>query len=119
MRFLRRFWDAAIAVDPAAAQFDEGVTMRYCTPDELRRLFEGAGLGNVRTSSAVTHATYRDLDDLWQPIVAGIGPSGVYAQSLDAHHRQLLRGEYAKLLGVGDGPFQLSARAWLASGDVV
>ena len=32
MTLLRRFWEAAAALDPRAAALDEGRTMRYCTP---------------------------------------------------------------------------------------
>src|SRR5215207_3261371 len=38
MTLLRRFWDAAAAVDPAAAERDEGRSMPYCTPHELEAL---------------------------------------------------------------------------------
>ena len=38
MTLLRRFWDAAEALDPAAAERDEGRTMRYCSPGELGQL---------------------------------------------------------------------------------
>src|SRR5215207_998079 len=34
MTFLRRFWDAARAIDPQAAARDEGQIMRYCSPPE-------------------------------------------------------------------------------------
>jgi SAM-dependent methyltransferase len=117
MTFLRRFWDAAISTDPAAAALDE-IHMRYCTPDELRELLAGAGLENVIVGSAEPVAAYENFDDLWEPIVGGIGPSGVYVRSLDDARQAVLKAEYARLLQVGDRPFQLSARAWLASGEV-
>ena len=50
MTFLRRLWDAAINVDPAAAALDEAVSMRYCTQDELAQLLESAGLKRVKVS---------------------------------------------------------------------
>lgn len=118
MTFLRRFWDAATAIDPAAAAFDEAVTMSYCRPDELRDLFDASGLVNVDVDAAETSAGYHNLDDLWLPIVGGIGPSGVYLRSLDEAHQAALKAEFARLLDVGDAPFELSARAWLASGEV-
>jgi hypothetical protein len=39
MAMLRAFWDAALGLDPNAP--DEGRTMRYCTPLELRALWAG------------------------------------------------------------------------------
>jgi ubiquinone/menaquinone biosynthesis C-methylase UbiE len=118
MTFMRRFWDAAIATDPQAAAVDEAVTMRYCKPDELRALLEAVGLEDVAVSSAVPHAVYANFDVLWEPITGGIGPSGVYVRSLDEQGRQALKDAYRHLLGVGDAPFDLTARAWLACGVV-
>jgi SAM-dependent methyltransferase len=118
MTFLRRFWDAAIAVDRAAVALDEAVTMSYCRPDELRDLFVAAGLTNIQISSAEPRAKYANLDDLWQPLLGGIGPSGAYARSLDEAQRGALKAEFGRLLGVADEPFELTARAWIASGEV-
>lgn len=118
MTFLRRFWDAAVAVDPAAAAVDEALTMRYCTPDELGKLLSDSGLTDVRVSSAQPSATYENFDDLWTPIEGSIGPSGVYVASLPDDQRAAVKEEFRRLLVVGDGAFQLSARAWIATGMV-
>src|SRR5262249_37891502 len=48
-RFLREFWDAAIAVDPSASEFDQGRRFPICTPEGLRGAFEGAGFAGVET----------------------------------------------------------------------
>ena len=118
MTFLRRFWDAAIATDAQAAAVDEAVTMRYCNPDELRDLLASTGLVDIAISSAVPHAAYANFDDLWEPITGGIGPSGVYVRSLDEQAQGVLKDAYRAILGVGDAPFELTARAWLACGVV-
>lgn len=118
MIFLRRFWDAAVATNREAVAWDEGITMRYCNPDELRHLLASTGLVDIAVSSAVPHAVYANFDDLWEPITGGIGPSGVYVRSLDEQGRQALKDAYRHLLGVGDAPFELMARAWLACGVV-
>ena len=39
MTLLRRFWDAAVALEPDAADLDEGRCMPYCTPDALGDLW--------------------------------------------------------------------------------
>jgi SAM-dependent methyltransferase len=118
MTLLRAFWDAAIVVDPAAAALDEAVTMSYCKPDELQELFYEAGLVNINIDAAEPSADYESFDDLWQPMLGGIGPSGIYVRSLDESHLAALAREFQQLLGVGEGPFTLTARAWLASGEV-
>ena len=47
MEFLRLFWDAAIAVDPAAERLDEGRRFPLCRPASLSDLFAQAGLQEV------------------------------------------------------------------------
>ncbi len=118
MTMLRAFWDAAIAVDPAGAAHDEAVTMRYCKPDELRDLFYEVGLVNASIDAAEPSARYESFDDLWQPLLAGIGPSGLYLRSLDESNQAAFKVAYRRILGVDDSPFTLTARAWLASGEV-
>ena len=63
MTLLRRFWDAAVSLDPGAAESNEGRSMPYCTPDELQRLWRDAGLQNPAVSALVAEAAYRDFDD--------------------------------------------------------
>jgi exoribonuclease R len=90
--------------------------MRYCTPDELEGLLSEAGLRTVVVGAVDVRATYRDFDDLWQPLTAGIGPSGAYVRSLSEPARDELRRVYRELLGVGDSGFEMVARAWLGTG---
>jgi hypothetical protein len=92
--------------------------MRYCNPEELRDLFEKVGLRNVQTGQATPRGEYESFDDLWTPLLAGIGPSGAYVRSLDDAQREVFRREFQSQLGVGGTPFVLTARAWLASGEV-
>src|SRR5687768_17782167 len=49
MEFLRHFWDAAITVDPRAAELDEGRRFPICAPDSLQTLFRSVGAERVRT----------------------------------------------------------------------
>jgi SAM-dependent methyltransferase len=116
MVLLRKFWDAAVAVDPAAAHLDEGVIMRHCDPASLRALWEGTGLRRVSVDELVTTVDYESFDQLWQPFVRGVAPSGAYAASLDHQRRTALRQEYFARLGRPTGQFTLSARAWMIRG---
>jgi SAM-dependent methyltransferase len=116
MTLLRRFWDAAVALDPGAAARDEGRCMPYCTPDALEGLLRDAGLSDVRVEPVVVGAGYDSFDDLWHPLEAGVAPSGAYAASLPETRRRALAAELRRRLGVGDGPFELSARAWVGVG---
>jgi SAM-dependent methyltransferase len=116
MTLLRTLWDAAAALDPAAADRDEGRSMRFGTPHELCELWTAAGLEEVQVAPAVVTAGYDDFDDLWAPLELGIGPSGAYVTSLDEDARAALKAELRRRLSVGDEPFRLSARAWIATG---
>jgi SAM-dependent methyltransferase len=117
MTLLRQFWDAAVALDPAAADGHEGL-MPYCTPDALEELWSAAGLADVRLSTAVVSAGYDGFEDLWQPLELGVAPSGAYAASLPARARTALKAELRRRLGAGDEPFRLTARAWIVTGRV-
>jgi hypothetical protein len=116
MTLLRRFWDAAVALDPAAAERDEGRCMPYCTPAALGELWSGSGLAHVAVSPVVVSAGYEGFEDLWQPLEVGVAPSGAYAASLAPERRAALKAELRRRLGVGEAPFRLSARAWVATG---
>ena len=118
MMLLRRFWDAAAALDPAAAERDEGRSMPYCTPDSLAELWSAAGLDEVDVAPVSVSADYDGFEDLWAPLEVGVGPAGAYAASLPEEQRTALKDELRRRLAVGDEPFSLSARAWLATGRV-
>jgi SAM-dependent methyltransferase len=114
MTMLRAFWDAALERDPDAP--DEARTMRYCSPDELRSLWEGAGLAEVETDELVVGAEYDDFDDLWAPFLAGVGPGGAYVAALAPAEQLSLREAYRQHLGSPSAAFTLSARAWFVRG---
>ena len=117
MTLLRAFWDAAREVDPErAAAADEGVVMRWCREGELADLWTKVGLIDVPFGALVVPASYADFEDLWSPFPTGIAPSGAFCKSLDAEQRQALHDVYRRSLGVDDGPFELTARAWAVAG---
>ena len=117
MTLLRRFWDAALAVDPdGAPAHDEGRVMRFCSPPDLEALWRGAGLDDVRSGALEATASYESYAALWAPLEEGIAPSGAYAAALDPPRRAALREELRRRLGAGDAPFTLAARAWVVTG---
>jgi SAM-dependent methyltransferase len=119
MTLLRAFWDAAREVEPErAAAADEGVVMRWCGEGELAELWRAAGLRDVRFAPLVVNASYADFQDLWSPLPTGVAPSGAFCKSLDEERRAALRDAYRRHLGVDDGPFELTARAWAVAGIV-
>lgn len=110
MTMLRTFFDAANALDPDAP--DEGRTMRFQGADDLRGLWEAAGLEAVETGPLTVEAAYADFDDFWEPFTLGVGPGGQYCSSLSDDARRNLREECRRRLGDPAGPFTLTARAW-------
>jgi SAM-dependent methyltransferase len=117
MTMLRVFWEAAGAVDErGAAARDERTRMRFGEPEEIVRLWEGAGLRGVEGGEIVVSASYADFDDLWEPFLAGVGPGGDFTVTLEPEAQAALREEYRRRLGSPEGPFELQARAWYAVG---
>ncbi len=116
MTILRRFWDAAVALDPDASALDEGRSMPFCTPDALGELWAAAGCADVRVTPVVVSAGYDDFEDLWQPLELGVAPSGAYTASLSYERRAALKAAFRERLGAGDAPFRLTARAWVVTG---
>ena len=115
----RTFWDAAREIEPErAAAADEGVVMRWCAEGELGELWRAAGLDDVRLGALVVRASYASFEDLWSPLPTGVAPSGAFCKSLDTERRAALRDAYRRRLGVGEGSFELAARAWAVAGTV-
>lgn len=112
MTVLRAFWDAAVALDPRAAEHDPASTSPYSTEKELHDLWATAGLRDVSSGALVVGAEYRDFDDLWDPLVAPDGAPGSYYAMLDGPDRDALRREVRHRLRPPRGPFRLTARAW-------
>jgi hypothetical protein len=106
------------ALDPSAADLDEGHSMRYCTPDELQELWTAVGLAEIRTSDVVVTAGYEGFEDLWEPLEFGVSPSGAYVATLSPDRRAELKADFQQRLGAADAPFRLGARAWLVAGRV-
>jgi len=114
MQFLRRFWDAVVAVDPAARERDEGVRFPLCAPDRMHALLAGAGLREIATGELVVPTRFRDFEDLWQPFTRGQGPAPGYVATLDAAGQAKLRDTLrANVPVASDGSIELVARAWL------
>jgi SAM-dependent methyltransferase len=115
MTLLRGFWDAARDVEPErAAGNDEGSLMRWTREDELRSLWEGAGLGDVRTGALTVHVSYSSFDEVWLPFLDGAGPAAAFAASSPDPDR--LRDALHQRLAVPDGPFELPATARAVAG---
>ena len=119
MEALRLFWDAVIALDPAAATLDEGVRFPLCRPEALEALFVHATLENVAVKSIDVPTRFASFDDYWQPFLGGQGPAPSYVMSRDAAAREQLRDRLRERIpAASDGAISLTARAWAVRGSV-
>jgi SAM-dependent methyltransferase len=117
MQLLHHFWQAATALDGAAADLDEARRFPLCDPLALESLFAGAGLDDVAVTDVTVPTVFRDFDDYWTPFLGGQGPAPTYVASLDDGRRTALRDAVRERLPVaGDGSIALTARAWAARG---
>lgn len=117
MQLMRHFWDAAVALDPAALELDEGRRFPVCKPEPLAELFRQGGLGGVEARAIDVPTVFKDFDDYWTPFLGGQGPAPGYCMSLTEERRVALRERIRAALPVAaDGRIRLVARAWAVRG---
>ena len=113
MQMIRHFWDAAVALDPAAHDLDEGRRFPICQPAPLTALFGQVGLADALSRAIDVPTVFRDFDDYWSPFLGGQGPAPGYCMSLAEDRRGALRKRIKASLPIRpDGSIHLSARAW-------
>jgi SAM-dependent methyltransferase len=117
MSMMRYFWDAAAALDDAAAELDEGRRFPLCQPEPLAELWSDAGLDEVMVQAIEVPTVFADIDDYWRPFLGGQGPAPGYVMSLTEEHRRALRDLLRLRLPSGpDESIPLTARAWAVRG---
>jgi SAM-dependent methyltransferase len=113
MELIRRFWDAAIALDASARELDEAHRFPLCQPQPLAELFAAARLLDIEVRAIDVPTRFRDFDDFWAPFLGGQGPAPGYATALDDARRNALRDHIRARLPIApDGTIRLVARAW-------
>ncbi|SDO93180.1 Ubiquinone/menaquinone biosynthesis C-methylase UbiE [Pedococcus dokdonensis] len=108
---LSLFWDAVHELDPLAGG-ERGLAGAH--EGHLVQLFEEAGLVDVTPGVLSVEVPFTGVDDWWEPFTYGVGPAGAYVADLDEAGQAALKAECARRLP--DGPFTLTASAWLATG---
>ena len=117
MQLIRHFWDAVVALDPAARELDEGRRFPIAKPEPLSALFRGVGLRGVKARAIDVPTVFKDFDDYWSPFLGGQGPAPGYCMSLPEERRAALRERIRHRLPVrADGTIPLIARAWAVKG---
>ncbi len=117
MQLMRYFWDAAVELDPAAVDLDQGRRFAICQPAPLAALFTEAGLNSVDVRPIDIPTRFKDFDDYWMPFLGGQFPAPAYVMSLSDHRRSELRDRLRQKLPIAaDGTIELVARAWAVRG---
>jgi len=116
-RFLREFWDAAIAIDGEAASFDQAQRFPMCTPEGLLSLFEQVKLENLALRALEVLTRFSSFNDYWEPLLTGQGSAPNYLAASDEKIRTAIRERLrAKLPMDAQGAIDLPARAWAIRG---
>ena len=114
MVMMRHFWDAAVELDPAAAELDEGERFAICRPGPLARSWRLAGLADVEVRPVEVRQVFPAFADYWTPFLGGQGSAPSYVATLPDDRRDDLRELLRARLG--EGPIELTARAWAVRG---
>ena len=116
-RFVREFWDAAIAIDSEAGSFDQALRFPMCTQEGLRSLFEQANLEEIGVRALDVVTRFSDFDNYWEPLLTGQGSAPNYLATRDEQMRTAIRERLrATLPRNRQGAIELPARAWAIRG---
>ncbi len=117
MEFLRHFWDAVAAIEPEAAEMDEGRRFPICDPDSLKSLLKSAGAERVRGTSLAVPTLFSSFEDYWHPFLGGTGPAPSLVLAFSQKQRRVLMDELRRRLPIQEsGRIHLRARAWAVVG---
>jgi SAM-dependent methyltransferase len=117
MEPIRRFFDAAVAVDAGAAEADEGARFPLCRPGPLGDAFAAAGFEDVDVREIDVAADYESFERFWTPFLSGVGAAPRYLVGLDPEAQAAIRERLRTTLPARtDGTIHLVARAWAVRG---
>jgi SAM-dependent methyltransferase len=117
MQQLRAFWDAAVQLDPQAADLDQGRRYPVCQPQPLQGLFARSRLAQVAVTAIDVPTIFPDFASYWTPFLGGQGPAPGYLKTLTEDQRNQLRERLRRQLPIApDGSIHLRARAWAVRG---
>ena len=116
MQLLRSFWDAAVALDPAAHKLDEGQRFPLCQPEPLRQVFRPHSSGRWKSAQLMFHHLPPRFRRLLDSVSWRAGASSWLCQVACANNDYLRDHLRAILPIAADGSIPLSARAWAVRG---
>ncbi|HEV2689407.1 MAG TPA: class I SAM-dependent methyltransferase [Bryobacteraceae bacterium] len=115
--YARLFWDAAIAVDSAAAAYDPRVLFSLCQGAGLGGLFRENGLTEVETTHLDATASLPHFDAYWQALDARQGSTAEYLSRIgDATREKIQRELSSRVRRDQGGAVHLNLRAIAVKG---
>jgi len=113
VEFMRAFWQAAVLLNPEAANLAENKRFPYCNREGLESLVSAAGLVEIKSTLLEAPAIFKSFDDLWNPFTLGAGPAPGYCMNLEPEAREQLRSTLLDRLPIqDDGSIPTKIRAW-------
>jgi SAM-dependent methyltransferase len=117
MQLIRYFWNAAVALDPAAEALDEARRFPLCDRERLLALFRDCGFEQTECRVLDVPTVFEDFDDYWSPFLGGQGPAPTYCSTLSDDQQATLRERLRAALPIEpDGSIRLTARAFAVRG---
>lgn len=110
---LTTFWTAVRELDPRATDESDLPGVRE---GHLPALLAEAGLAEVSTGVLEVSRAFGSVEEWWEPYTLGVGPAGDHVARLDERGRERLLDRCRALLP--EPPFELTCRAWWATGVV-
>ncbi|UCH40149.1 MAG: methyltransferase domain-containing protein [Gammaproteobacteria bacterium] len=113
LELLSTFWQAAISLNPEAADLAEDKRFPYCTREGLKNLASAAGLLEIESTPLEAPAVFKSFDDFWIPFTLGAGPAPGFCVNLEPEAREQLRDTLLRRLPIlDDGSIPMKIRAW-------
>jgi SAM-dependent methyltransferase len=113
--FARRFWDAALRVDPRAAAYDPGRKAAICHEHNLREALLVAGCSNVETCAFDDSGEFPSREAYWHAFDGRQGSTSEYLSLLTDQERVRLQ-DAVLLTMPSRGPVKLKVRALAVKG---
>jgi SAM-dependent methyltransferase len=113
--FARRFWDAALRIDPRAASFDPGRKATICRERNLGEALLAAGCTGVETCVFDDSGEFPSREAYWHAFDGRQGSTSEYLSLLTEEQRLRLRESLLSTM-TSDGPVKLKIRALAVKG---
>ena len=113
--FARRFWDAALSIDPRAAAYDPGRKAKICSEQNLHEALAVAGCTEVETCVFDDTGEFPSRETYWHAFDGRQGSTSDYLSLLTEEERLRLKDALLSTMNP-QGPVKLKVRALAVKG---